>query len=201
LSIERSIFMKRFTCPICEYVHKGEKPPPYCPQCRCVGKQFSFTDDKADDYIDEILVQTDKPSGSPGNGVNGDSGEKPDITETIRSNFTDECAEVGMYLTMSRLAQREGYSEAAEAFRRAAFEEAAHAARFAELCGLYTGSTAQNLAAAAEAENAASEKKLLLAKAAKDADIDEVHDAVHEMARDDSRRAKMFGGLLKRYFG
>jgi len=200
--------MKKYTCPICDFVHKGDKPPAHCPKCKCVGKKFGVIDEQAYDYIDEILVQMrpEKPKAvieiaeSIENIENIDIGGEADIIEALQLNFTAECTEVGMYLTMARVAEREGFTEIAEAFRRVAFEEALHAARFAELDSAYGNSTKENLTAVAETEYAASDGKQLLAKMAKDATMDEVHDAVHEMARDELRHAKMFEGLLKRYF-
>ena len=122
--------------------------------------------------------------------------------DDLVANFNGECSEVGMYLAMSRVADREGYPEIAEAFKRYAFEEAEHAAKFAELLGeVVTDSTKKNLEMRVDAEHGATEGKFDLAKRAKAANLDAIHDTVHEMARDEARHGKAFEGLLKRYFG
>ena len=130
------------------------------------------------------------------------AGLDAEVVEGLRANFTGECTEVGMYLAMSRQADREGYPEVAEAYKRIAFEEAEHAAKFAELLGecVYPD-TKKNLQLRVEAERGATEGKLMLAKRAKELGYDAVHDTVHEMARDEARHGKAFEGLLKRYFG
>jgi len=202
--------MKKFTCPLCGYVHKGEKQPGHCPQCKCPGKKFEAANEpeQSYDYIDEILVQMpDKPKRLSDIIIDVPAEDKPeeslseDITEALELNFTAECTEVGMYLTMSRVAERDGFPEIAEAFRRIAFEEAGHAARFAELDKAYCNSTLENLVAVADTETAASGGKQLLAKMARDAGLDEIYTAVFEMSLDEERHAKIFSGLLKRYFG
>jgi rubrerythrin len=129
-------------------------------------------------------------------------GVPEDIIADLRSNFTGECTEVGMYLAMGRVAAREGYPEIAEYWKTAAFEEAEHAAKFAELLGeVLTDSTEKNLKMRVEAENGATAGKTDLAKRAKALNLDAIHDTVHEMARDEARHGKAFAGLLKRYFG
>jgi rubrerythrin len=129
-------------------------------------------------------------------------GAPEDIINDLRSNFTGECSEVGMYLAMSRVAAREGYPEIAEYWKTAALEEAEHAAKFAELLGeVLTDSTEKNLRMRVEAENGATAGKTDLAKRAKALNLDAIHDTVHEMARDEARHGKAFAGLLKRYFG
>ena len=129
-------------------------------------------------------------------------GAPEDIIADLRANFQGECSEVGMYLAMSRVAYREGYPEIGEYWRRAAFEEADHASRFAELLGeVLTDSTKKNLEMRVEAENGATAGKTDLAKRAKELGLDAIHDTVHEMARDEARHGKAFAGLLKRYFG
>ena len=125
----------------------------------------------------------------------------PEIIEGLKANFAGECTEVGMYLAMSRQADREGYPEVAEAYKRYAFEEAEHAAKFAELLGeVLTNSTKKNLAMRAEAENGACAGKFAIAKRAKELGYDAIHDTVHEMAKDEARHGQGFEGLLKRYF-
>ena len=125
-----------------------------------------------------------------------------DIKNDLRANFNGECSEVGMYLAMSRVAFREGYPEIGLYYEKAAMEEANHASRFAELLGeVLTDSTKKNLEMRVEAEYGATEGKTDLAKRAKQANLDAIHDTVHEMARDEARHGKAFEGLLKRYFG
>jgi rubrerythrin len=129
-------------------------------------------------------------------------GVPQDIIDDLRANFQGECSEVGMYLAMGRVAAREGYPEIAEYWKTAAFEEAEHAAKFAELLGeVLTDSTEKNLKMRVEAENGATAGKTDLAKRAKALNLDAIHDTVHEMARDEARHGKAFAGLLKRYFG
>ena len=125
-----------------------------------------------------------------------------DIKNDLRANFNGECSEVGMYLAMSRVAFREGYPEIGLYYEKAAMEEANHASRFAELLGeVLTDSTKKNLEMRVEAEYGATEGKTDLAKRAKQANLDAIHDTVHEMARDEARHGKAFKGLLERYFG
>ena len=129
-------------------------------------------------------------------------GVDEEILQGLRENFQGECTEVGMYLAMSRVAYREGYPEIGEYWRRAALEEAEHAAKFAELLGeVVTDSTKKNLEMRVEAENGATLGKFQLAKKAKELNLDAIHDTVHEMARDEARHGKAFEGLLNRYFG
>ena len=129
-------------------------------------------------------------------------GVDPEIIEGLRSNFAGECSEVGMYLAMARVAHREGYPEIGLYWEKAAYEEAEHAAKFAELLGeVLTDSTKKNLEMRVDAENGATEGKFELAKRAKELGLDAIHDTVHEMARDEARHGKAFEGLLNRYFG
>lgn len=181
--------MKKYVCPVCGYVYEGENPPEKCPQCGVPGSKFQLVEDSAKTWAAEHVV-----------GIAKDVPE--DILEGLRANFTGECSEVGMYLAMSRVAEREGYPEVAEAFKRYAFEEAEHAAKFAELLGeVVTDSTKKNLEMRAEAEAGACDGKFQLAKRAKELGYDAIHDTVHEMARDEARHGKAFEGLLARYFG
>ena len=127
--------------------------------------------------------------------------EDKEVMEGLRAHFTGECTEVGMYLAMARVAEREGYPEVAEAYKRYAYEEAEHAAKFAELLGeVVTDSTKKNLEMRAAAEAGACEGKLAIAKRAKELGYDAIHDTVHEMAKDEARHGAGFAGLLKRYF-
>ena len=128
--------------------------------------------------------------------------DKKYIFDQLMANFNGECSEVGMYLCMARIAHREGYPEIGLYWEKAAYEEAEHAAKFAELLGeVITDSTKKNLEMRVEAENGATAGKTDLAKRAKAAGLDAIHDTVHEMARDEARHGKAFAGLLKRYFG
>ena len=179
--------MKKFVCPVCGYVHTGDCPPDVCPVCKAPGSKFIEQSGE--------LVFADEHRIGVAQGVS------EDIIADLRANFTGECTEVGMYLAMSRQADREGYPEVAEAYKRIAFEEAEHAAKFAELLGeVVTDSTKKNLELRVEAEHGATAGKLDLAKRAKAANLDAIHDTVHEMCKDEARHGKGFEGLLKRYF-
>ena len=180
--------MKKFVCQICGYVYEGEAAPEYCPQCKAPASKFTeMCGDRT--WAAEHIV-----------GIAKDVAE--DIKMDLRANFTGECTEVGMYLAMSRVAHREGYPEIADAYKRYAFEEAEHAAKFAELLGeVVTDSTKKNLELRVAAEHGACAGKKELATLAKELGLDAVHDTVHEMARDEARHGKAFAGLLKRYFG
>ncbi len=180
--------MKKWVCPVCGYVHEGDVPPEKCPQCGVPGSKF--TEQKGEmSWAAEHVVGVAK-------GVD----EK--IIEGLRANFQGECSEVGMYLAMARVAHREGYPEIGLYWEKAAYEEAEHAAKFAELLGeVVTDSTKKNLEMRVEAENGATAGKFALAKLAKQYNLDAIHDTVHEMARDEARHGKAFKGLLERYFG
>ncbi len=181
--------MKKFVCPVCGYVHEGDCPPDKCPQCGVPGSKFKVVEEANLNWACEHQV-----------GII--DGVDPEIVQGLRDNFNGECSEVGMYLAMSRVADREGYPEVAEAYKRIAYEEAEHAAKFAELLGeVVTDSTKKNLELRVMAEHGATEGKLKLAKMAKEQNLDAIHDTVHEMARDEARHGCAFNGLLKRYFG
>ena len=182
--------MKKFVCMICGYVHEGNEAPEACPQCKAPKAKFQEKiENGAIVFADEHRV-----------GVAKDV--DPEIIEGLRANFNGECMEVGMYLAMSRQADREGYPEIAEAYKRYALEEAEHAAKFAELLGeCLAADTKQNLAVRIEAETGACEGKLMLAKRAKQLNLDAIHDTVHEMCKDEARHGAGFAGLYKRYFG
>ncbi len=180
--------MKQFRCPVCGYVHTGDSAPEFCPVCSSPGKTFIEILQEDKHYAAEHVV-----------GIA--AGVDPEVLEGLRMNFSGECTEVGMYLAMARVAEREGYPEIAEAFKRYAFEEADHASRFAELLGdVITSSTRKNLELRAAAEFGACEGKTMLARRAKELNLDAIHDTVHEMARDEARHGKGFEGLLRRYF-
>jgi len=178
----------QFRCPVCGYVHTGDTPPEVCPVCGALGSTFVRIEESEKQYAAEHVV-----------GIA--AGVDAEVLEGLRMNFTGECAEVGMYLAMARTAEREGYPEIAEAFKRYAFEEADHASRFAEMLGeVLTNSTQKNLELRAAAEFGACDGKTKLAKRAKELNLDAIHDSVHEMARDEARHGKGFDGLLARYF-
>lgn len=180
--------MKKFVCPVCGYVHEGDCPPDVCPQCGVPGSKFK-------EVTESNLVFACEHEVGIIDGVD------PAIVQGLRDNFNGECSEVGMYLAMSRVADREGYPEVAEAYKRIAFEEAEHAAKFAEMLGeVVTASTKKNLELRVMAEHGATEGKLELAKLAKAQNLDAIHDTVHEMAKDEARHGKAFAGLLGRYF-
>jgi rubrerythrin len=180
--------MKKWVCPVCGYVHTGDKPPAACPTCGAAAAKFKEQAASAT-YAAEHVI-----------GVAKDV--EADIKADLLANFNGECSEVGMYLAMSRAADREGYPEIAEAFKRYAFEEADHASKFAELLGdVLSASTKKNLEMRVEAEMGATAGKVDLAKRAKERNYDAIHDTVHEMARDEARHGSGFAGLLKRYFG
>ncbi|MDD6990895.1 MAG: NADH peroxidase [Oscillospiraceae bacterium] len=182
--------MKKFVCSICGYVYEGETAPEKCPQCNAPASKFNeVKEDGGLQFACEHIV-----------GIAKDVEDK-DIIEGLNQNFMGECTEVGMYLAMSRVADREGYPEVAEAYKRIAFEEAEHAAKFAELLGdVVTDSTKKNLEMRVMAEHGATQGKLDLATKAKQQGLDAIHDTVHEMAKDEARHGKAFQGLLNRYF-
>ena len=178
----------KFVCSVCGYVHEGDSAPAECPVCH-VG-------------ADKFIAQGGEKSWAAEHVVGVAKGVSEDILKDLRANFEGECTEVGMYLAMARVAHREGYPEIGLYWEKAAWEEAEHAAKFAELLGeVITDSTKKNLEMRVEAENGATAGKFDLAKRAKAANLDAIHDTVHEMARDEARHGKAFQGLLERYFG
>ena len=181
--------MKKFVCTICGYVHEGDCPPEVCPQCQAPASKFVEQDPSATlQWADEHRI-----------GVAKDV--DPEIIEGLRMNFTGECTEVGMYLAMSRQAEREGYPEIGEAYKRIAWEEAEHAAKFAELLGeVVVADTKTNLQMRVDAEHGACAGKKALATRAKELNLDAIHDTVHEMCKDEARHGSAFAGLLKRFF-
>jgi rubrerythrin len=180
--------MAKFVCTVCGYVHEGDSAPEFCPQCKAPASKFKKMEEGKMAWAAEHVV-----------GVA--SGAPAEIIEGLRMNFTGECTEVGMYLAMARVAHREGYPEIGLYWEKAAYEEAEHAAKFAELLGeVVTDSTKKNLEMRVEAENGATAGKNDLAKKAKELGLDAIHDTVHEMARDEARHGRAFQGLLDRYF-
>ncbi|MCR5398921.1 MAG: NADH peroxidase [Lachnospiraceae bacterium] len=177
----------KYVCSVCGYVHEGDNPPEKCPVCNAPAEKFTKQEGEMT-WAAEHVVGVAK-------------GVSEDILNDLRANFNGECSEVGMYLAMSRVAYREGYPEIGAYWEKAAFEEAEHAAKFAELLGeVITDSTKKNLEMRIEAENGATAGKTDLAKRAKEAGLDAIHDTVHEMARDEARHGKAFLGLYNRYF-
>ena len=180
--------MKKFVCSVCGYVHEGDAAPERCPQCKVPAEKFT--------------EQKEGLSWAAEHVVGVAEGAPEDIIMDLRANFEGECSEVGMYLAMARVAHREGYPEIGLYWEKAAYEEAEHAAKFAELLGeVVTASTKKNLELRVAAENGATAGKFDLAKLAKEQGLDVIHDTVHEMARDEARHGRAFEGLLKRYFG
>ncbi len=178
----------KFVCSVCGYVYEGDKAPEECPVCHAPAEKFKAQDSELTWAAEHVV------------GVA--QGVSEDIIEDLRANFNGECTEVGMYLAMARVAFREGYPEVGMYYEKAAYEEAEHAAKFAELLGeVVTDSTKKNLELRVAAENGATAGKTDLAKRAKAANLDAIHDTVHEMARDEARHGKAFKGLLDRYFG
>ena len=181
--------MKKFVCSVCGYVHEGDSAPDFCPQCKVPAEKFNEQKSGEMSWAAEHVVGVAK-------------GVSQEIIDGLRANFEGECSEVGMYLAMARVAHREGYPEIGMYWEKAAFEEAEHAAKFAELLGeVVSDSTKKNLEMRVEAECGATEGKFKLAKLAKEQNLDAIHDTVHEMARDEARHGKAFKGLLERYFG
>ena len=179
----------KWTCTICGYTCEGDQPPAQCPICKAPAEKFKAVEEGEMNWAAEHVVGVAK-------------GVDEWILQGLRENFEGECSEVGMYLAMGRVACREGYPEIGEYWRRAALEEAEHAAKFAELLGeVLTDSTEENLRMRVDAEFGATEGKFELAKKAKELGLDAIHDTVHEMARDEARHGKAFKGLLDRYFG
>lgn len=181
--------MKKWVCTVCGYVHEGEEAPEKCPQCGAPKEKFKLQDSNDMVWADEHVIGVAK-------------GVDAEIIEGLRANFKGECTEVGMYLAMSRQADREGYPEVAEAYKRIAFEEAEHAAKFAELLGeVVVADTQENLRVRVEAEFGACKGKKDIATKAKKLGYDAIHDTVHEMCKDEARHGKAFKGLLERYWG
>jgi rubrerythrin len=179
--------MKKFVCTVCGYIHEGEAAPEKCPVCGVGSEKFiEQSGDLA--FADEHVIGVVK-------------GVEKEVIDGLQANFIGECTEVGMYLAMSRQADREGYPEVAEAYKRIAFEEAEHAAKFAELLGeVVVADTKANLQARVDAEHGACQGKKDLATLAKKLNLDAIHDTVHEMCKDEARHGKAFKGLLDRYF-
>ena len=184
----------KWICPVCGYVHEGDEAPERCPQCKVPGSKFKKMEENAG-----LQFVTEHELGVA-NAI-PETEEGTFIKQGLKDHFMGECTEVGMYLAMSRQADREGYPEVAEAFKRYAWEEAEHAAKFAELLGEVVWDTKTNVEKRMLAEEGACAGKMEIAKMAKKLDLDAIHDTVHEMAKDEARHGCGFEGLLKRYFG
>ena len=181
---------KKFICTVCGYVHEGTEAPEQCPVCKAPAAKFKeMTEDTSTDFATVHKL-----------GAARDENANEEMIKDLNTHFNGECGEVGMYLAMRRQADREGYPEIAEAYKRYAFEEAEHAAKFAELLGDVLKDTKSNLEARIAAERGACEDKFRIARNAKAAGMDAVHDTVHEMAKDEARHCAGFMGLYKRYF-
>ena len=190
--------MKKFVCSVCGYVYEGETAPDFCPICKAPKDKFV-------EQVGEMKLAAEHEFGIYAKTVKNNpdisAEDKKYIFDQLMANFNGECSEVGMYLCMARVAHREGYPEIGLYWEKAAYEEAEHAAKFAELLGeVLTDSTKKNLEMRVDAENGATLGKFELAKKAKELGLDAIHDTVHEMARDEARHGKAFEGLLKRYF-
>jgi len=181
---------KKFICTVCGYVHEGDEAPEVCPVCKQPKEKFKEVVENSEEltWADEHVIGVAKDVDA-------------EVLEGLRAHFTGECSEVGMYLAMSRQADREGYPEVAEAYKRIAWEEAEHAAKFAELLGeVVVADTKTNLKARMDAEHGACEDKKRIATLAKQLNLDAIHDTVHEMCKDEARHGKVFEGLYKRLF-
>ena len=188
---KEEIIMKKYVCPVCGYIHERDSAPEKCPQCGVPGSKFTVMEEGAAlNFVCEHVI-----------GVGAKDQIDAEVYEGLKANFEGECTEVGMYIAMARAAFREGYPEVGDYYMRAAYEEAEHAAKFAELLGeVVSPSTKKNLEMRAEAEAGATAGKLEIAKRAKELGYDAIHDTVHEMAKDEARHGKSFEGMLKRYF-
>ena len=185
--------MAKYVCSVCGYVHEGDQPPEKCPQCGVGPEKFNKMEEGEKVWAAEHVVGVAK-------------GVSEDIVADLRANFEGECSEVGMYLAMARVAHREGYPEIGLYWEKAAYEEAEHAAKFAEMLGEdlepnMKATTKDNLKWRVDCEFGATQGKFDLAKCAKKNNLDAIHDTVHEMAKDEARHGRALKGLLERYFG
>ncbi len=178
---------KKWICTVCGYVHEGPEPPEKCPVCGVPANKFKELKDEALQFVTEHEIGVAK-------------GTDQQMIDDLTAHFNGECMEVGMYLAMSRQADREGYPEIADAFKRYAFEEAEHASKFAELLGEHVWDTKTNLEKRMAAEAGANEDKMRIARRAKELNLDAIHDTVHEMAKDEARHGQGFEGLYNRFF-
>ncbi|NLB28822.1 MAG: NADH peroxidase [Clostridiales bacterium] len=180
--------MKKWVCTVCGYVHEGDAPPDFCPVCKAPAEKFK-------EQTGDVIWAAEHVVGVA-------SGAREDILNDLRANFKNECNMVGIHLAMARVAHREGYPEIGLYWEKAAYEDADHAAKFAELLGeVLTDSTKKNLEMQAEIKNSTTNDIYDIAKRAKELDLDAIHDTVHEMSRDEARHGHALKGLLERYFG
>ena len=179
--------MKKYICSVCGYIHEGESAPERCPMCKVPAEKFNELQEGPIQFVQEHVIGVAK-------------GCDDEMIKDLNNHFIGECTEVGMYLAMSRQADREGYPEIAEAFKRYAWEEAERAAKFAELLGDCVWDTKTNLDKRMNAEAEVNSDKYRIAKRAKELNLDAIHDTVHEMAKDEARHGKGFEGLYNRYF-
>jgi len=180
--------MKKWICTVCGYVHEGEEAPAVCPQCRQPKEKFKLVEaTNRLEWADEHRIGVAKDVDAT-------------IVEGLKAHFMGEATEVGMYLAMSRQADREGYPEVAEAYKRIAWEEAEHCAKFAELLGEVVWDTKTNLEKRMLAEQGACADKKRIATLAKQLNLDAIHDTVHEMCKDEARHGQAFEGLYNRFF-
>ena len=193
---------KKWVCSVCGYVHEGDTPPENCPVCKVPAEKFK-------EQQGDVKLAAEHEYGiyekTVANNPDISAEDKKYIFDQLMANFNGECSEVGMYLCMARIAHREGYPEIGLYWEKAAYEEAEHAAKFAELLGgalepNMKASTKENLAWRVDCEYGATNGKFELAALAKKLNLDAIHDTVHEMARDEARHGKAFEGLLNRYF-
>ena len=180
---------KKFICTVCGYIHEGDAAPEKCPLCKVPASKFKEMEETAGglQFADEHVIGVAK-------------GCDEEMIKDLNNHFMGECTVVGMYLAMSRQADREGYPEIAEAFKRYAWEEAEHAAKFAELLGDVVWDTKTNVEKLMNAECGACEDKKSIATRSKHLNLDAIHDTFHEMAKDEARHGKGFEGLFNRYF-
>ena len=181
--------VKKYRCLVCGYIHEGDEKPQECPICHVGPEKF-----------EELVATGDALVWADEHKIGVAQGVDPEILKGLRDHFAGECSEVGMYLAMSRQADREGYPEIAEAFKRYAWEEAEHAAKFAELLGECVWDTRTNVEKRMLAEQGACEAKKRIATLAKQQNLDAIHDTVHEMCKDEARHGAGFQGLFNRYF-
>ena len=192
----------KWKCTVCGYIAEGDNPPAECPVCHVPASKFVKLEGPmtlAAEHEYGIYAKTVK------NNPDISEEDKKYIFDQLMAIFNGECSEVGMYLCMARIAHREGYPEIGLYWEKAAYEEAEHAAKFAELLGEdlepnMKDSTKANLAWRVECEYGATECKFERAKKAKMLNLDAIHDTVHEMARDEARHGKALEGFLKRMF-
>ena len=189
--------MKKFVCKVCGYIYEGDAAPAECPVCHAKSNMFEEVKGEltlAAEHEYGIYAKTVK------NNPDISEADKKYIFDQLKANFNGECSEVGMYLCMARIAHREGYPEIGLYWEKAAYEEAEHAAKFAELLGEVVWDTKTNLEKRMVAEQGANEDKMRIARNAKQQNLDAIHDTVHEMARDEARHGRALKGLLDRYF-